>query len=49
MLGVGEHVHGSETGEAIAGIDELMKVALLRCGVAADINDTSRRKAYGGV
>ena len=47
MVGVREHVDGRDLEQAIASVEELMQVALLSYGVAADIGDAARLKRAG--
>ena len=47
MVGVGEHVDGRDFEQAIASVEELVQVALLGHGVAADIGDAARLKCAG--
>ena len=47
MVGVGEHVDGRDLEQAIASVEELVQVALLGHGVAADIGDAARLKCAG--
>ena len=44
---MGEHVDGRDLEQAIASVEELMQVALLGHGVAADIGDAARLKCAG--
>ena len=45
---MGEHVDGRDLEQAIASVEELVQVALLGHGVAADIGDAARLECAGG-
>lgn len=49
VVGMGEHVDGRDLEQAIASVEELVQVALLGNGVAADIGDAARLKCAGGL
>ena len=49
VVGMGEHVDGCDLEQAIASVKELVQVALLGHGIAADIGDAARLKCAGGL
>lgn len=49
VVGVGEHVDRRDLEQVIVSVEELVQVALLGHGIAADIGDTARLKCAGGL
>jgi len=49
MAGVGEHIDWRHADHAITALGKKAQVALLRIGIAADVDDTARRHGASGL